>query len=151
MSDEEARGEASYGAPYDFGLKRTYDPPLRLPLLQPLESGARKAFTAVLPDPPNGDVQDEAFFYRLPDGRVVGYFNRCTHIRAPLDFGDAEFLDPAGFILCRLHGARYDLESGEVCYGPARTHLTRVLCAEEPGTLVVYGWEKVRPPRRFDD
>lgn len=150
MSDETSRSRTP-GAPFDFGLTRRYDPPLRLTPPAPLEVGARKAFTAFLPHPPNGDTEDEAFFYRLPDGRVVGYFNRCTHIRAPLDFGDGEFLDAAGFILCRLHGARYDLESGEVCYGPARTHLTRVLCEEEAGALIVYGWEKVRPPRPFAD
>lgn len=128
-----------------FGDFLDYDPPLHFQLEQPLRPDDPIALRLTLPDPPNGDQSDEAFFYLLRDGSVVGYFNRCAHIQAPMDFGDGRFLDPAGFVLCRLHGARYDLSSGEACAGPARGHLVRVRCRLEGGELIVLGWEKLRP------
>ncbi|MEQ9365512.1 MAG: Rieske 2Fe-2S domain-containing protein [Leptospirales bacterium] len=129
---------------WDFGLEHRYEPPIEIPLVRPLIAGDRVAFTARLPEPPNGDREDQAFFYRLTGGEIVGYFNRCTHITIPLDYDDGEFLDRDGFIMCRVHGARYELESGLRCAGPARTNLTRILVEEDGLTLRVLGWQKVR-------
>lgn len=129
---------------WDFGIDHTYEPPLEIRLERPLVAGGPVAFTVRLPAPPNGDRDDQAFFYRLAGGEVVGYFNRCTHITIPLDYDDGKFLDGQGFIMCRVHGARYELETGLRCFGPARTNLTRILVEEDGGTLRIMGWEKVR-------
>lgn len=129
----------------DLGLEHRYDPPIVLAPEAVLRAGERRAFTAMLPHPPNGDAEDQAFFYKLSDHRIAAYFNRCTHVSIPMDFDDGEFLDNNGFIMCRLHGARYELETGLRCLGPARTNLTRIVCEEDDeGRLIVYGWEKVR-------
>ena len=135
------------GTHYSFANVHHYDPPIEMELAelqQPLEAGASTALRLMLPEPPNGDQQDQAFFYRLESGRIVGDFNRCTHITIPLDFDDGNFLDKMGFVMCRVHGARYDLETGERCAGPARGNLTRILCEEVEGRLRILGWEKVR-------
>ena len=121
-----------------------YEKPVDIVLREPLKAGDQKALVVELPEPPNGDSTDRAFFYRLSNGEVVGYFNRCTHVTVPLNFDDDRFLDSAGFIMCRLHGARYELETGRVCLGPAMGNLTRVLFEERPGVLRVLGWERVR-------
>lgn len=137
----------SHAPPWNFGLEHRYDPPLEFNLEQPLTPGDARAFMARLPNPPNGDEFDQAFFYRLGDGEIVGYFNRCTHVSIPLDYDDGLFLDTAGFIMCRVHGARYELETGLRCFGPARTNLTRILIDQahsDPAVLRVLGWEKVR-------
>ena len=123
-----------------------YNPSLRFPLKDDLLPGGKQALVLELPQPPNGDVQDQAFFYRLADGQVVGYFNRCTHVAVPMDFGDACFLAPDGSIMCRLHGARYDPASGLALSGPARNHLVRVNCEIRKNELLVHGWEQVRVP-----
>ncbi len=125
-------------------LTWTYDPPLEIVLNEPLPEAMvdRAAFTARLPNPPNGDEADEAFFYRV-QGTAVGYFNRCSHVAVPLDMGDRLFLEQGGLIMCRFHGALYELNSGAVCRPPARTGLTRVLCEERDGRLIVLGWKRV--------
>ena len=159
VNEQEGPGDAGAGTPesrplpspnlkpaprWDFGLEHRYDPPLVIALERPLLAGDAVAFTTRLPHPPNGDREDQAFFYRLESGEIVGYFNRCTHITIPLDYDDGKFLDGQGYIMCRVHGARYELESGLRCAGPARTHLTRILLEELESALRILGWQKVR-------
>ena len=125
-------------------LQHTYDPPLVFPLSAelPVPGDGTRALILKLPRPPIEADEDEAFFYQLPDG-PVGYFNRCTHIPVPMDMGDGEFLEPEGTVMCRVHGARFELESGAVCRPPARSGLTRVLCETRDDTLVIHGWQRV--------
>ena len=131
-----------------FTTRHSYDPPLRITEIQALLPGrdadnkTRSSLRLNLPHPPNGDDLDEAFFYVLDSGRVVGYFNRCTHVSIPMDFDDGEFLDTMGFVMCKVHGARYDLETGEACMGPGRGSLTKINCKLENEELVIYGWER---------
>jgi 3-phenylpropionate/trans-cinnamate dioxygenase ferredoxin subunit len=49
------------------------------------------------------------------DGRVFAIENRCSHAEQPLDCGRMRL----GWISCPMHGARFDLESGEALKGPA--------------------------------
>jgi nitrite reductase/ring-hydroxylating ferredoxin subunit len=52
-------------------------------------------------------------------GGFVAYENRCPHWSVPLGFGDDQFLDDTGsVILCPMHGARFDIESGVCTMGP---------------------------------
>jgi nitrite reductase/ring-hydroxylating ferredoxin subunit len=53
------------------------------------------------------------------DGRAVAYLNRCVHVAAEMDWNPNEFLDNQGErIVCALHGATYDPESGRCLGGP---------------------------------
>jgi 3-phenylpropionate/trans-cinnamate dioxygenase ferredoxin component len=49
------------------------------------------------------------------DGRIFAVENRCSHAEQPLDCGRMRF----GWIACPVHGARFDLETGEALKGPA--------------------------------
>jgi nitrite reductase/ring-hydroxylating ferredoxin subunit len=65
----------------------------------------------------------------VPEGTVVGvddyavgnngeYFavgRKCRHLRADLAQGS---IDPDGCLVCPWHGAKYDVESGEMVRGP---------------------------------
>jgi 3-phenylpropionate/trans-cinnamate dioxygenase ferredoxin subunit len=103
-----------------------------------------KSILVELPNPPSGYAKDEAFVFTLEDGQVVGYFNRCSHVQVPLDMGDGDFLDRSGFIMCRVHGARYDLATGDALLGPAVRGLTRLELALRDGRIIVTGWKKGR-------
>lgn len=79
-----------------------------------------------LPEPPGGDPTDQAFLYRL-NGVYLGFFNRCGHIRLPMDLEDGRFFDPEGMIICRVHGARFDENQGHCLMGPASVGLYRLI------------------------
>lgn len=119
----------------------TYEPALRFSGAASLEREGR-ALKFRLPHPPNGDEWDEAFVLRLADGRLVGFFNRCAHVTVPMDLDDGDFLDGTGLILCRVHGARYDPETGYPVLGPGRGPLVRLFVEEEGDEVIVRGWER---------
>jgi nitrite reductase/ring-hydroxylating ferredoxin subunit len=53
------------------------------------------------------------------NGEWVGYRNRCPHWGTELDAGTGEFFDNSGHVLmCQMHGARFDPETGECRLGP---------------------------------
>lgn len=59
-----------------------------------------------------------AFALRF-DGRVVAYLNRCVHVPTELDWQPGEFLDAGReFIICSIHGATYQPQSGRCVGGP---------------------------------
>ena len=63
--------------------------------------------------------QDAEGFVLRWRGELVAYENRCPHWSVPLGFGDDEFLDDTGsVILCPMHGARFDVETGVCTDGP---------------------------------
>ena len=102
-----------------------------------------------LPEPPNGDPDDEAFLYRIgPD--IFGFFNRCGHVRMPMDLDDGKFFDLEGMIICRVHGARFDEYSGSCVMGPSPVGLYRLLfdrLIDSPeSSIQITGWEGPIPP-----
>ena len=120
-----------------------YTPPLQFQLEQPLHVGDPVALRLDLPAPPNGDHSDQAFFYLLAEGQLVGYFNRCSHVSLPLDFDDGRMLDAEGLLICRVHGARFAPEDGAVLMGPAPCGLIRVQCRLLAADLLeVSGWNR---------
>lgn len=60
----------------------------------------------------------ECFLVRRGDC-IRAYRNRCPHTGAPLDWAPDRFLDFFGeLIQCALHGALFDIETGECLRGP---------------------------------
>lgn len=54
-------------------------------------------------------------------GDVYAYRNSCPHTGAPLDWTPHRFLDPEGeLIQCVMHGALFQIETGECLQGPCR-------------------------------
>lgn len=150
-SPAEQRRRSVHDLNEQLGLVHRYSEPVLLEFDRGLAVGDDTALTAMLPEPPNGDTEDQAFFYRLTSGEIVGFFNRCTHVTIPLDYDDGRFLDRDGYIVCRVHGARFELTTGLRCAGPAATNLTRIDFEEvepadpaAPLRLRVTGWHKVR-------
>ncbi|WP_262692616.1 Rieske (2Fe-2S) protein [Kordiimonas aestuarii] len=60
-------------------------------------------------------------------GAVV-YENRCPHAGTPLNMFDDKFIDiTGGRLLCRTHGALFDIASGRCVRGPCKgDHLRAV-------------------------
>jgi len=51
--------------------------------------------------------------------RVFAYVNRCPHAGHPLNWRPDDFLMPdSSLILCRSHGARFDISTGLCVLGP---------------------------------
>ncbi|TDP75286.1 Rieske (2Fe-2S) protein [Bradymonas sediminis] len=47
------------------------------------------------------------------------YRNLCPHWSMPLDGGTGEFLDDSGHLIqCKMHGARFEIDTGECILGP---------------------------------
>ncbi len=60
------------------------------------------------------------FLYRK-GGRVWAWVDSCPHARAPLEMEADRFLDITGeYLLCSLHGAHFDPQTGECVLGPCR-------------------------------
>ncbi|MCB1849350.1 MAG: Rieske 2Fe-2S domain-containing protein, partial [Gammaproteobacteria bacterium] len=65
--------------------------------------------------------------------------NRCPHTGAPLDWSPDQFLDAEGrFIICAMHGALFEIESGRCIYGPCvNQSLERLPVRLERGRLLL--------------
>jgi nitrite reductase/ring-hydroxylating ferredoxin subunit len=81
--------------------------------------------------------RDRAFVVRLPSGDLKAYVNRCRHANLPLDWADDRFLDEAGKIRCRAHGARFEPHDGRCFEGPCWGRQLRPVQVELDGDLVV--------------
>ncbi len=77
-----------------------------------------------------------AFALRF-DGRVVAYLNRCVHVPTEMDWQEGEFLDmDKRWIVCSIHGAMYEPESGHCVGGPCgRGRLTPIEVEERDGRV----------------
>lgn len=60
----------------------------------------------------------EGFVVRQGD-EIFAYINRCPHTGAPLDWSPHQFLNADGsYIICAMHGALFEIESGRCVAGP---------------------------------
>lgn len=50
------------------------------------------------------------------EDRIFAVINRCSHAEEPLACGRVRY----GWIACPMHGARFDLETGEAMNPPAK-------------------------------
>ena len=87
-----------------------------------------------------------AFVLRF-DSRVVGYLNRCLHVPTEMDWQPGEFLDAGReFILCSIHGATYQPQTGRCVAGPCgRGTLTPLHVEERDGQVYWYPSRDTRP------
>lgn len=82
------------------------------------------------------------------EGRLVGYVNQCLHVPVEMDWQPGHFLDSAGeVILCSIHGAAYDPQSGICVGGPCgRGRLTALRVEERGGQVYWYPSRDTRTP-----
>jgi nitrite reductase/ring-hydroxylating ferredoxin subunit len=89
----------------------------------------------------SGDWPLRGFVVRVADG-VRAYVNRCAHQQFALNYAPHDFLTPDGsMILCRVHGALFEKQTGYCvagpCYGraliglPVRVQQGHVLLADD--------------------
>lgn len=66
-------------------------------------------------------VGDVSVFIVRHGRRVRGFVDSCPHAFAPLEMEPDRFLDLTGeYVLCSLHGAHFDPDSGACVLGPCR-------------------------------
>ena len=87
-----------------------------------------------------------AFVLRF-NGKPVGYLNRCLHVPTELDWREGEFLDgDKEFIICSVHGAVYEPQTGRCAGGPCgRGRLTVIEVDEHAGQVRWYPSRDIRP------
>lgn len=81
------------------------------------------------------------------DGRVVAYLNRCVHVPTEMDWQADEFLDmDKRWILCSIHGAAYEPDTGRCAAGPCgRGQLTPIATQERDGQVWWVPTSDIRP------
>lgn len=87
-----------------------------------------------------------AFALRF-EGQVVAYLNRCVHVPTEMDWQDGEFLDmDRQFIMCSIHGAVYEPDTGRCAGGPCgRGKLTALQVQERQGQVYWYPSPDTQP------
>lgn len=86
--------------------------------------------------------QQDVIVYRTAAAFHV-YANRCTHAAVPL--ADSYLLNHT--VICRLHGAKYDLQTGTCLKAPGRNDLQSYQTKVEEGALYVkYTDQPMTPP-----
>lgn len=87
-----------------------------------------------------------AFALRF-EGGLVAYLNRCVHVPTEMDWQEGEFLDMnREFIMCSIHGAVYEPQSGRCAGGPCgRGRLTALRVIEEGGEVYWYPSRDTQP------
>ena len=73
------------------------------------------------------------------NGELHAYKNSCPHVGIGLDYGDGNCLTEEKDLLCSLHGARFEADSGYCTAGPCvGASLQRLSVAIEAGNIVLY-------------
>jgi nitrite reductase/ring-hydroxylating ferredoxin subunit len=84
-----------------------------------------------------GDWPLRGFVVRKGD-EVFAYVNRCPHAGHPLNWRPDDFLTlDQTLILCRSHGAVFEMNSGRCVAGPCAGQSLRALRARIDGELVI--------------
>ena len=95
--------------------------------------GDNQSFKFAIPAEPD---PREGFLIRH-EGKLKAYYNECSHISLPLDWGDNDFfaLDFTTLV-CKNHGAEYQPESGLCVAGPCKgAALKKIEIVEEDGAI----------------
>lgn len=80
-----------------------------------------------------------AFAIRF-QSRVYAYLNQCGHVPAELDWQPGAFFDDSGlYLICSIHGALYDPQSGRCLSGRCRdTGLVPLSVEERDGSVYLH-------------
>ncbi|HLO75312.1 MAG TPA: Rieske 2Fe-2S domain-containing protein [Magnetospirillum sp.] len=79
-------------------------------------TGAKGPIRVAGPDGRTVDV-----FVVRQDGAVRAWIDCCPHAFVPLEMEPDRFLDlTGGFVLCTMHGAHFDVDTGKCVQGPCR-------------------------------
>ena len=99
-------------------------------------SGAR---FAVIPAEADAQGDPQPAFAIRHGGRAHAWRNRCSHLGVQLDWKPGEFLDAGSRgIICSLHGAYHDPQTGACLQGPCRGQgLVPVSVSEQGGWLLL--------------
>jgi nitrite reductase/ring-hydroxylating ferredoxin subunit len=78
--------------------------------------------------------QASVFFVRFR-GAVHGYLNQCAHVPTEMDWVEGQFFESSGnYLMCAMHGAIYEPDTGRCVGGPCRGGRLRALRVEERDT-----------------
>ena len=114
------------------GLEMRSDSKINLFEFDALPDGGSKGLT--LPAEAGGS---ECFVVRKGE-RIFAYINRCPHTGAPLDWSPDQFLDADGsYIICAMHGALFEIETGRCIYGPCVNHSLEPLSVSLAGGMIM--------------
>jgi nitrite reductase/ring-hydroxylating ferredoxin subunit len=107
-----------------------------------------EGITRVVPLPPEpSGLRREAIVLRDGDGVLRAYLNRCQHLPIPLDSGSRAFLGPDGrHLVCRTHGAAYQLHDGLCVAGPCRGTALVSLRLDQVGERIAIVLDDVATP-----
>lgn len=84
-------------------------------LLQTKDLADGESRAVVLPAEAGGY---DGFVVRQGD-EIFGYINRCPHTGAPLDWSPDQFLNAdRSYIICAMHGALFEIDTGRCVAGP---------------------------------
>jgi nitrite reductase/ring-hydroxylating ferredoxin subunit len=79
-------------------------------------------------------IPRQAILVRDARGELHAYLNLCRHMPIPIDSGGGEFMSPDGeHLLCRTHGACYQLHDGLCVRGPCMGRSLERLALERDG------------------
>lgn len=83
---------------------------------------------------------ESLILYRAPDGAVRAWLNVCPHAGRRLDFAPGKFLrSKAGELVCAVHGATFELGTGDCVAGPCRGDCLRAVPVHVAGGQVRLG------------
>lgn len=111
-------------------MKRAGESTAIFKLEQPGELEARESAS---------EDQRKRFFVVRKNGRYYAYRNICPHAGAPLNWNTNQFLTYDNqFLLCSLHGAIFEIETGNCIDGPCKgDRLTAVPFEIADGNIIV--------------
>ncbi|QGM46371.1 Rieske (2Fe-2S) protein [Methylocystis heyeri] len=108
-----------------------------------IEDGQVSGFTLMRAEP-TGEPKPWRIMITRKGANVYGYENVCPHQGERLDGNNpGNFLDEDGnFIACSVHGAMFDLDSGECFIGPCKgKNLSQIQLVVDDGDVCVTGVE----------
>ena len=92
-------------------------------------------FDQVMATLPDGDG---VILVRGSDGVVRGFRNRCPHVSVELDWGDGRCMPEPGVLVCSMHGAQFEADTGACFAGPcAGQSLEPIPVAVRDGQVVL--------------
>jgi nitrite reductase/ring-hydroxylating ferredoxin subunit len=95
------------------------------PLVRLSELVPGQAFHFNYPDP-----DDESILIHLPEGRLVAYSQRCTHLSCSVSYQPERER-----LFCPCHDGAFDPRTGEPIAGPPRRRLPRITLEETNGII----------------